>query len=312
MKFDFKSNKSVSYEGSHSWRELNQTKSKKIITFASILRRVRGYLKYIFLLLVLLGLFGFIKFVFLPSTETGVGSELSENAFLTKVLFQTDGVLDESWLAEATQLNRKVKLIDIDIYDIKSKLEAYDQVVRAEVIRVFPDSLKIGLVEEQPICKLIVEPNNNNEHAKQWLLSENGIIFSAHGYTEDFYEDLPAFFPYNQEFKTSESILGMDRILPLIKLYLEARFDEDLKIKAIESKNFSGEIGMPGQVIEIQTERVPRILFSAYEDFSEQMKRLRYILIHLGARGNPEVLKVDLSLMRSAAVQFKEGRFDAF
>ena len=312
MKFDFKSNKSVSYEGSHSWRELNQTKSKKIITFASILRRVRGYLKYIFLLLVLLGLFGFIKFVFLPSTETGGGSELSENAFLTKVLFQTDGVLDESWLAEATQLNRKVKLIDINIYDIKSKLEAYDQIVRAEVIRVFPDSLKIGLVEEQPICKLIVEPNNNNEQAKQWLLSENGIIFSAHGYTEDFYEDLPTFFPYNQEFKTSESILGMDRILPLIKLYLEARFDEDLKIKAIESKNFSGEIGMPGQVIEIQTERVPRILFSAYEDFSEQMKRLRYILIHLGARGNPEVLKVDLSLMRSAAVQFKEGRFDAF
>ena len=50
MKFDFKDNKSVSYRGSHSWRDLNEQRSKRIVTIASVLRRIRGYLRYLMLM----------------------------------------------------------------------------------------------------------------------------------------------------------------------------------------------------------------------------------------------------------------------
>ena len=68
---------------------------------------------------------------------------------------------------------------------------------------------------------------------------------------------------------------------------------------------------MPGQVIEIKTKRIPRILLSA-DDFDEQINRLRYLLIRISVMGDPEVLKVDLSLKHSAAVQFKDPQIRAF
>ena len=89
-------------------------------------------------------------------------------------------------------------------------------------------------------------------------------------------------------------------------------FKEDLKIDQINAKNFPAELGMPGQVIEINTKRIPRILLSAYDDFTEQINRLRYILMRISAVGDPEVLKVDLSLKHSAAVQFKDPQIRAF
>lgn len=310
MKFNFKENKSVSYQGAHSWRELSHGKESKIITFASVLRRIRGYLKYGLLLTAIFGFIWIVSVLFQPSVEKELGTEVRGASFLTKVLFQTDGALDQTWLAKVTNLNRRVQLMDINIFDLKSKLEAFDQVSNAEVNRIFPDSLKIELMEEQPICKI---RSGNKAGGSQWsLLSKNGIIFFGQGYSEGFTASLPDFVPYLREGGRVEPVLGVDRVASLINAFSNADLASDLEIRAVSAKNFSGEIGMPGQVIEIQTRRIPRILFSAYEDFTEQIKRLRYILIHLSARGDPEVLKVDLSLMRSAAVQFKDSRFDAF
>lgn len=311
MKFDFKdNNKSVSYHGSHSWRDLSEQRPKRIVTVASILRRIRGYLKYIILLSLVVGGFWFWDAFFRATDVTEIDTNVSTTNYLSKVLFKTDGVLDQNWLAKVTQLNKRMKLMDVDIHGIKMKLEALDQISKAEVVRIFPDAIQIELFEEQPMCRLNLKTSSGAIEPK--MISASGVVFSAYGYTDAFYKDLPEFIPYNGRIDTAKPILGIDRIRLLIDGYTKEVFKEDLKIDQINAKNFPAELGMPGQVIEINTKRIPRILLSAYDDFTEQINRLRYILMRISAVGDPEVLKVDLSLKHSAAVQFKDPQIRAF
>ncbi len=310
MKFDFKDNKSVSYRGSHSWRDLNEQRSKRIVTIASVLRRIRGYLRYLIVLCLLFGGFWFWDTFFRATNVTEIDSNLSSTNYLSKVLFKTDGVLDQNWLAKVTQLNKRMKLMDVDIHGIKIKLEALDQITKAEVVRIFPDAIKIELFEEQPMCRLNLKTRSGEIESK--MVSLNGVVFSAYGYEDSFYNSLPEFIPYNGTIEISEPINGIDRIRLLMDRYTNEVFKEDLKIDQINAKNFPAEVGMPGQVIEIKTKRIPRILLSAYDDFDEQINRLRYLLIRISVMGDPEVLKVDLSLKHSAAVQFKDPQIRAF
>jgi len=76
--------------------------------------------------------------------------------------------------------------------------------------------------------------------------------------------------------------------------------------------HYSGDLDLPGQVIEIRSALVPRILFSASRDFGQQLDRLEYILSYVAQRGNPSIERIDLSLNGAAAVQFTSGRVGNF
>ena len=121
MKFPKKSNKSVSYQGDQSWHNLRDSnvQSSRIITFASVYRRIRPYLKWAMVGLSCMVVFFYLKdFVF-----DGIASEQGMNAnnsgsYVKRVLFDTNGVLDEAWLSEVIQINRNMQLMDINIFGL--------------------------------------------------------------------------------------------------------------------------------------------------------------------------------------------------
>jgi hypothetical protein len=80
----------------------------------------------------------------------------------------------------------------------------------------------------------------------------------------------------------------------------------------VSLKHFSGDDDSPGQVVEIRSTRIERVLFSASKDFELQLDRLQVIFDFLAQRGDPSVKRVDLSLRGSAAVQFSSGRISSF
>ena len=92
----------------------------------------------------------------------------------------------------------------------------------------------------------------------------------------------------------------------------EQGLTDRIRLQSISLENFSGDTDFPGQIIEIKSDLIPRILFSAYNDYPEQVARLNYILSYLNGSGNPQVERVDLSLRDSAAVEFKEGENNLF
>jgi hypothetical protein len=92
----------------------------------------------------------------------------------------------------------------------------------------------------------------------------------------------------------------------------ESGLTKRIRLQSISLKSFSGDVEFPGQIIELNSDLIPRILFNAYNDYPKQIARLNYILSYLNGSGNQEVERVDLSLRDSAAVQFKGGKIDLF
>ena len=313
MKFPKKSNKSVSYQGDQSWHNLRDSnvQSSRIITFASVYRRIRPYLKWAMVGLSCMAVFFYLKdFVF-----DGIASEQSMNAnnsgsYVKRVLFDTNGVLDEAWLSEVIQINRNMQLMDINIFELKHSLESFDQVLEAKVIRIFPDALRVELNEEVPMFKLKMQSSEGVNFLR--CVGRTGVVYDGMGYTEAYLEQLPYLIPYRHLNQKYLPINGLDYVAPLINLLEEEGLTERIRLQSISLENFSGDTDFPGQIIELKSDLIPRILFGAYSDYPEQVARLNYILSFINGSGNPEVERVDLSLRDSAAVEFKEGENNLF
>jgi len=313
MKFPKKSNKSVTYKGDQSWHNLRDAnvQSSRITTFASVYRRMRPFIKWAFFFLSFIAVFFFLKdFVF-----QGIASEkdtVSKNSgdYVKKVLFYTDGVLDEAWLSGVIQINRNMQLMDINIFEMKHSLERFDQVLEAEVIRVFPDALRVELKEEVPIFKLKMQTSEGVDFLR--CVGKSGLVYEGVGYSETVINELPYLIPYRHSNQKYLPINGLEHVSPLINLLKEEGLIERLRLQSISLENFSGDSEFPGQIIEVNSDLIPRILFSAYKDYPRQIARLNYILSYINGSGNPEVERVDLSLRDSAAVEFKEGKNNLF
>jgi len=313
MKFPKKSNKSVTYKGDQSWHNLRDAnvQSSRITTFASVYRRIRPFIKWAFFFLSFIAVFFFLKdFVF-----QGIASEKdtvlkNSGDYVKKVLFYTDGVLDEAWLSGVIQINRNMQLMDINIFEMKHSLERFDQVLEAEVIRVFPDALRVELKEEVPIFKLKMQTSEGVDFLR--CVGESGLVYEGVGYSETVINELPYLIPYRHSNQKYLPINGLEHVSPLINLLKEEGLIERLRLQSISLENFSGDSEFPGQIIEVNSDLIPRILFSAYKDYPRQIARLNYILSYINGSGNPEVERVDLSLRDSAAVEFKEGKNNLF
>jgi hypothetical protein len=313
MKFPKKSNKSVTYKGDQSWHNLRDAnvQSSRITTFASVYRRIRPFIKWAFFFLSFIAVFFFLKdFVFQGiASEKDTVSKNSED-YVKKVLFYTDGVLDEAWLSGVIQINRNMQLMDINIFEMKHSLERFDQVLEAEVIRVFPDALRVELKEEVPIFKLKMQTSEGVDFLR--CVGESGLVYEGVGYSETVINELPYLIPYRHSNQKYLPINGLEHVSPLINLLKEEGLIERLRLQSISLENFSGDSEFPGQIIEVNSDLIPRILFSAYKDYPRQIARLNYILSYINGSGNPEVERVDLSLRDSAAVEFKEGKNNLF
>ena len=313
MKFPKKNNKSVSYQGDQSWHNLRDSnlQSSRIITFASVYRRIRPYLKWAMVGLSCIVLFYYLKdFVF-----DGIASEQGINvnnggSYVKRVLFDTNGVLDEAWLSDVIQINRNMKLMDINIFELKYSLESFDQVLEAKVIRIFPDALRVELIEEVPMFKLKMQSSEGVNFVR--CVGRTGVVYDGMGYAEAHLEQLPYLIPYRHLNQRYLPINGLDYVAPLISLLEEKGLTERIRLQSISLENFSGDTDFPGQIIELKSDLIPRILFGAYSDYPEQVSRLNYILSYINGSGNPDVERVDLSLKDSAAVEFKKGENNLF
>lgn len=312
MKFPRKSNTSVTYKGDQSWRNLKGagTQSSRITTFASVYRRIRPLLKFTLLTLSLIAVFFIFKAFVFDGISSEKGGRKDSQSYVKRVLFYTDGVLDETWLSGVIQINRNMRLIDINIFEIKHSLEEFDQVVKAEVVRVFPDALRIEIEEEIPIFKLKMQSSEGVDFLR--CVGQTGVVYDGIGYSEDFLGQLPYLIPHRHSNQKYLPINGLNYVAPLLDLLEKEGLMERIRLQSISLESFSGDADFPGQIIEINSGLIPRILFSAYNDYPKQIARLNYILSYLNGSGNREVERVDLSLRDSAAVQFKGGKIDIF
>ncbi|MEC8614090.1 MAG: hypothetical protein VXY17_01625, partial [Verrucomicrobiota bacterium] len=105
---------------------------------------------------------------------------------------------------------------------------------------------------------------------------------------------------------------GIDQVAELLEETRQAQPNFYKTWKLVSLKHYSGNPELPGQVIEIRSSMVPRIIFGLNNSFAQQIDRLAVILNYVQSRGNPAIKRIDLTLPKDAAVQFESGRISTF
>lgn len=289
--------------GSQSWRELGGSARRRVKSPWVWRRRLHlvGKILWVLCGLLLLSMGGYWLWQKASDAEEPIGISAPDQP-LERILFRTDGVLPDQWLSRTVDLKLGSNLMLIDIYDLKDRLEKVGQVQSATVERVFPNALRISVKEHSPVLRLVVQSTDGV--LQQQIVAEDGTVYDGIGYTRTALKRLPYLQPFLHGDGSHLPLLGIPKVAELLRVSQKEYPMLWKTWEVVSLEHYSGDSRLPGQVIELRTKLIPRILFGANKDFALQLNRLDYILGKVKASGNPSVERIDLSLRGLAAVQF--------
>ncbi|MEM1221327.1 MAG: FtsQ-type POTRA domain-containing protein [Verrucomicrobiota bacterium] len=292
-----------SAKGPQSWQNLTKPTKKRVNSPQAKKRRRQHQIKIAGAVLVGLAfvLFGVWGVAALREQEASIEIK-SPSEKIERIIFNTNGVLPDDWIGRVLGLKSGTTMMEVDIYGLKAKIESYGQVKRVSVERVFPSDLQINIEEHIPVMRLAFESKDGTRSFK--IVGADGSIYQGEGYPKSVLRELPFVMPYVLPDGSFEPMRGIEEVSKLIEL---AKFTQPKVYRmwdVISLQNYSGDLELPGQVIEVRSKLVPRILFAAAADYERQLERLVYIFKHVEAHGNPSMEVIDLSLNGPAAVQF--------
>jgi len=218
--------------------------------------------------------------------------------------------LPDRWLGSVIQLGKGTTMMEVDIHAMKQSLEDQPQVVAASVGRVFPSSLKISVKEHEPVLRIAVQGPAGKP--VQRIVARDGSIYKGIGYPKASLASLPFVEPFRHRNGSIRPLRGIDQVAELLAAARRKQPEFYRTWKVVSLKHYSGDPTLAGEVIEVRSSYVPRIIFGASSDFGRQLDRLKVILEYVRAKGNPSMDRIDLSLRGSAAVQFSSGRISSF
>jgi cell division septal protein FtsQ len=303
---------STSAGGEQSWRSLVGGRNKtRIQSPQARKRRQRQILKLLALLGGVFAVMAAVAWAVIAFTQREAPMQIATPSKpVESIIFDTDGVLPSRWLGTVIELRRNTTMMEVDIHAMKQQLEAHGQVKSASVERQFPNVLKIKINEHEPVLRMRVM--GANEQPEVRIVSRQGTIYKGVGYPEATLRKLPYVVPYRHPGGGFKPLHGIERVAELLEVTRRTQPNFFKTWQLVSLEHYSGQPEMPGEIIEVRTSIVPRIIFGLNTDFAQQLDRLGVILQYVQNRGNPAVKRIDLSLQGSAAVQFESGRISTF
>lgn len=301
----------TSADGEQSWRKLAGPRRSRVNSPQARKRRHTRWVKFFLGLSLVLAVAGGLTWAgwALKNREKKIVVTPTSKP-IERILFDTDGVLPDNWLSKTVDLRPGMSMMEADIHALKASLEAHAQVKSASVERVFPSDLRIHVAERQPALRLAVAGADGKRLLR--LVARDGVVYDGLGYPKATLKNLPFVQPYQHVDKSFFPMRGIERVAELLELVRRSEPKLFRTWEVVSLEHYSGDLELPGQVIEVRSTIVPRIIFSASADYSRQLDRLSYILEYVKNQGNPSLERIDLSLRGSAAVQFSSGRVGTF
>ncbi len=302
---------SSSATGAQSWHELAGPRRRRVNSPQARRRRLARGLKVaaLLILVLVLGLGVFFAYRAIRAREQPIQIQAPSRP-VEQLLFETDGVLPDRWLSDVVEMRKGMTMMEVDIRAIKTRIEAQPQVKSVAVERIFPNSLKIRVEEEEPTLRMAVVGRDGV--TEQRIVSRSGKLYKGVGYPKATLARLPFVQPFQYPDGSVQPMMGIDRVAELLTVARSMQPDFYRTWRVVSLEHFSGNSSIPGEVIEVRTSRYGTIVFNGWGDFGRQLDRLTVIFNYLAERGDPSVKRIDLSLRDSAAVQFSSGRISSF
>lgn len=283
-----------------TWRDLRPNSPRKPASKAAFRKRVVGLSKS-FGILAATGLLGFgiwwsqiLRIGEEPINLFGPGIPVKE------ISFETDGVLGKFWFQNWHGPLRNRSLMDINVKSLQRELEEEPQVASAKVSRIFPHTLKIELSEQQPI--LVLRLGKKGGGFQDWMVSSDGSLYQGTGYSRGTMSLLPSLKISSHSLRPKKEGNGFAKLedVPVVAPLLELarrEYPEIYRDWTVVSYHSPRE-NNPGSHVLVRSKKVRSLRFSP-NNFSAQMKRLKYLLLQPEYKRRKTIESIDLSHDRS-------------
>ena len=286
-----------------SWRELDQKVNPRTMSAQGRKRLALSALN-VALIATMIGAAGWGGYEILTTltSDTAALRDPSGAAPLREIVVvnDADGVLDQEWVEHTLKVRKGTPLMEIDLFQMRSRLLATPQVRAVDIRRDFPGTLTVMLRERLPVLRVNVQTPSGQPSTM--LVARDGVVFSGQGYESSRLASLPFLdgvrLSHNR-FGGFQAIEGMEDVANLMQaaqnsaplLYAEWKVVSLARLLAYDE-------------IVVKTRRIPEVVISRKIDFTQQLARLDYIADY--ARTQPEavVQRVDLSLGGDVPVAF--------
>lgn len=219
------------------------------------------------------------------------------------VVNDADGVLDQEWVEHTLKVAKGTPLMEIDLFQLRTRLLATPQVKAVDIRRDFPGTLTVSLRERLPILRVNVRTPSGQPSTL--LVARDGVVFAGQGYEPARLATLPFLDGVrlaHNEYGGFRPVAGMEDVANLLQAAQNAAplLYADWRVVNLSRYALYGEL-------LVKTRRIPEIVLSRKIDFTQQLARLDYIADY--ARTQPEavVQRVDLSLGGDVPVAFENA-----
>ena len=226
---------------------------------------------------------------------------------IASVSFKSNGVLGTSWLNECLDFPEGTTLMDMDLRALQAKLEAKPQIATARLKRLFPDALRVEVMERKPVFRLGIRPRGGKPEL--WLVSRDGVVYRGQNYSYASLTILPwlALDPAtlrrdgNGGYKAIAELEFVSPLLELVRRDYPELYRDWSKVSFLRP---GADPSDPGAYVQVQAGKVKRIRF-APRDYADQLRRLKYLLLDPGFRGAPSIESINLSHGRSVFARIR-------
>ena len=211
--------------------------------------------------------------------------------------YATDGVLGRNFIKRTLQIPENATLMDLELKDLRSKLEREPQIAFARVRRRFPSTLQVEISEHKPLYRLFIRPKKGIP--EMWLVSDAGVIYKGKDFRNATLRALPYLNPDPGLLKKDERngyqrIPVLEKVSPLLEI-ARSDFPELFREwKVVSFLRPDADESDPGAHVRIESRRVKDMRF-APRDYRAQLRRLKYLLLEPGFKNKKSIDSIDLS-----------------
>lgn len=273
-----------------SWRDIPQPVTPRIRTLGTEgKKRLAMAIGNIVGLVLVLGAagWGVYEIVNLWHTDPTRLTAPTKGAPIREFVVRTDGVLDRAWVQRTLELPKAASLMELNLPDLKRRLEESGQVSKAVVERRFPDVLAVTLQERTPVARVMAL--FGDAAPVSFMVARDGMVYSGFGYAEEMASALPFIDGVKlvREGAGFARIEGMDAVADLLGTAQASVPAIYHSFKVVSLARFGLD-----RTLAVKSADVETITFGSSQDsFYRQLARLDYIIEETRRQNAPGQLK---------------------
>ena len=225
---------------------------------------------------------------------------------LKKVQFSTNGTITSKWLANNLELKKGLDLFDLDILELRTKLENVQQIKEVSIEKIFPDTLLIKIEERVPLLKFFVMIDGQK---KLLFVDKNdGEIFeSAQWERYDLKHILSTNLLLKQNPSSGERFIpinGINKISRLVDVLISDFPGIFSKIKCLDLRDYDSRDDAQWSRIKLELDN-GIIAVLGNENFSNQLMHLEFLIEEKCKNNLHNIKKIDVTSLKDAIVEYK-------